>query len=89
MNIIKRLSKNGEKIIFYFDLGRGSNGRHSTGIFIYTKPKDQIQKNHNKESLILLEVKKSQFILEIQSTGSGFIPSHKIKSNFPIFTRIM
>ncbi len=37
--------------------------RPSTGIFIYAKPKDQVQKNHNKEALALLETKKSQLII--------------------------
>jgi integrase len=82
MNFIKRKSKHGDKITFYYDLGRGANGRHSTGIFIYTKPKDATQKNHNKEALALLEVKKSQTILDRQSIGTGFIPSHKFKQNF-------
>jgi integrase len=44
--------------------------------------KDQIQKNHNKEALKLLEVKKSQLTIEHQAIGSAFIPAHKFKSNF-------
>lgn len=82
MNLLKRRSKKRDKITFYYDFGRGAGQRPSTGIFIYTKPKDQAQKNHNKESLALLEVKKSQLTIEKQSIGSSFIPSHKFKSNF-------
>ena len=44
MNIIKRPNKKGDRITFYYDYGRGAGQRPSTGIFIYTKPKDQIQK---------------------------------------------
>lgn len=44
MNIINRLNKKGDKITFYYNYGRGAGQRPSTGIFIYTKPKDQIQK---------------------------------------------
>ena len=82
MNILKRPNKNGDKIIFYYDFGRGPGQRPSTGIFIYKKPKDQIQKNHNKEALALLETKKSQMIIEQQAIGSAFMPKHKFKANF-------
>lgn len=58
MNILKRSNRKGDKITFYYDFGRGAGQRPSTGVFIYTRPKDQIQKNHNKEALALLEIKK-------------------------------
>ncbi|TCZ68340.1 site-specific integrase [Flaviaesturariibacter aridisoli] len=82
MNIIKRPNATGDKITFYYDFGRGKGQRPSTGIWIYASPKDQIQKNHNKEALALLEVKRSQLVIESQSIGSAFIPSHKFKQNF-------
>ncbi len=82
MNILKRENRTGDKIMFYYDFGRGAGQRPSTGIFIYKKPKDQIQRNHNKEALALLETKKSQAIIERQAIGSAFIPSHKFKTNF-------
>lgn len=82
MNMLKRPNKKGDKINFYYDFGRGPGQRPSTGIFIYTKPKDQVQKNHNKEALALLEIKKSQLTIEKQSIGSAFIPTHKFKDNF-------
>jgi integrase len=82
MNFVKRTNRSGDKIYFYYDFGREKGQRPSTGVFIYAKPKDQVQKNHNKESLKLLEVKKSQLILERQSIGTGYIPAHKIKANF-------
>jgi integrase len=82
MNFLKRLSKKGDKITFYYDYGRKKGQRPSTGIYIYTKPRDQVQKNHNKEALALLEVKKSQLTIEQQAVGSAYIPSHKFKANF-------
>jgi integrase len=82
MNILKRENRTGDKIMFYYDLGREAGQRPATGIYIYKKPKDQIQKNHNKEALALLEIKKSQVIIEKQAIGSAFIPSHKFKMNF-------
>jgi hypothetical protein len=64
MNILKRPNSKGDKIMFYYDFGRGPEQRPSTGIFIYTKPKNQIEKNHNKQALALIEVKKSQATIE-------------------------
>ena len=51
MNILKRANRTGDKIVFYYDFGRGTGQRPSTGIFIYKNPKDQTQKNHNKQAL--------------------------------------
>jgi integrase len=82
MNIIKRKNKKGTKITFYYDYGRGPGQRPSTGLFIYTNPKNQIEKNHNKQELLLLETKKSQLTIEQQAVGSAYIPAHKFKSNF-------
>jgi len=82
MNIGQRLNKKEDKISFYYDYGRGPGQRPPTGVFIYTHPKNQIQKNHNKQALALLEVKKSELTIDEQATGSGFIPMHKFKSNF-------
>jgi integrase len=82
MNILKRTNSKGDKITFYYDLGRGPGQRPSTGVFIYKHPKDQFQKNHNKQALALLETKRSQAIIEQQAIGSAFIPQHKFKTNF-------
>jgi hypothetical protein len=79
MNFLKRANKTGDKITFYYDFGRGKGQRPSTGIFIYAKPKNQIEKTHNKEALALLETKKNQLVIEKKAIGSAFIPSHKFK----------
>ncbi|MBN9299781.1 MAG: site-specific integrase [Filimonas sp.] len=82
MNLWKRLNEKGDKIYYHYDFGRGPGQRPATGIFTYRKPKDQIQKNHNKEALALLEVKVSECTLDMQATGSSFIPARKFESNF-------
>lgn len=82
MNIIERLNTRQDKITFYYDLGRGPGQRPSTGLFIYTHPKNQAEKNHNREALALLEIKKGQHIIEHQAVGTNYIPSHKLKPNF-------
>ncbi len=82
MNWIERKSSKGDKITFYYDFGREPGQRPSTGIFIYIKPKNQIEKNHNKEAQALLATKKLELILNQQAIGSAYIPSHKLKANF-------
>lgn len=82
MNFLKIPNKKGDKIIFYYNVGRGRGKRASTGVFIFKYPKNKIENNHNKEALRLLEVKKSQALIELQSIGTPFIPMHKFKANF-------
>ena len=82
MNIGQYNNRKGDKTYFFYDLGRGPGQRPSTGIFIYANPKNQEQRNFNKEALKILAVKKSQCILEQQSIGTPVIPSHKFKDNF-------
>ena len=77
-----KISRDKSKVWYYLEWGKKAGQRKSTGIFIYSKPKDNIQKNFNKEALAILETKKSQLILERQAISSGHIPQHKIKSNF-------
>lgn len=82
MNIGEKKNAKGDKIYYFYDLGRGRGQRPSTGIFIYTLPKTQEQKNHNRESLKILTVKKANAIIEKQSIGTEYIPDHKFKANF-------
>lgn len=82
MNFIKRLNRAGDKIMFHYDFGRGPGQRPATGLFIYTHPTSPIQKNHNRETLAMLEIKKAQAIVESQAIGTGYIPNHKVKRNF-------
>lgn len=78
----QRPSQAKDKIYYSFEWGRCSGQRKGTGIYTYSKPKNQLKKNHNKEALGILNVKKSQLVLEMQSINSGFTPQHKIKANF-------
>lgn len=82
MNIVKRKNSKGDRAYFTIEYGRGHGERMATGIFIYTRPRNQIEKNHNKEALILVDTRKSELQLERQATGTSFIPTHKFKANF-------
>lgn len=82
ITITAKKSRNKEKTWYTFEWGKHSNERKAAGIFTYTRCKDLLQKNHNKEALALLDTKKSHLILEQQSTGTVYIPNHKFKTNF-------
>ncbi|MBO9703712.1 MAG: site-specific integrase [Sporocytophaga sp.] len=82
MNLLKIPNKKGDKIYYYFDYGRSKGQRPTTGIFTYTNPKDQVERNHNKEALLILKTKESQLIIDAQATGGAYIPRHRFKENF-------
>ena len=79
--ISAKKSKYTAKTFYYFEWGKAKGQRIATGVFTYNKPKDQLQKNHNKEACQILESKRSQMILDRQSVSTGYIPRHKIKAN--------
>jgi hypothetical protein len=76
------MSRDGQKIWYSFEWGKGPGERQATGMFTYKKPKDEIQENYNKEALALLEFKKSQMIIDYHSMGTQYIPSHRFNDNF-------
>ena len=82
VHILERFSTDKSKVFYTLEWGRGAGQRVATGIFTYTKPKDTIQRNHNKEALAILETKRSQMVLDMQAINSGHVPLHKIKLNF-------
>ncbi|MBS1948718.1 MAG: site-specific integrase [Bacteroidetes bacterium] len=80
--ITKKTSRKKDKTWYYFEWGKDIGQRMASGIFTYTRPLDQIQKNHNKEALNILASKKSQMILDAQAAGGSYIPLHRLKNNF-------
>lgn len=54
MNIGSYLNRKKDKRIYYYNYGRGPGKRPAVGVFTYTKPQNQTQKNHNKQVLDLL-----------------------------------
>ena len=82
MIIETRQSANGKKTYYRFKWGNRSSDKISAGIYTYTKPKNQVEKSHNKEALAILEIKRSQMIIDRQAIGTGYIPAHRYKNNF-------
>ena len=58
MNIVKRKTRNGDKAYFSIEYGRNSGERMATGIFIYTRPKDQ---NNTRDGNRHLKNSRTQF----------------------------
>jgi integrase len=82
IDITGKVTRNGQKTWYTYEWGKGSGERKAAGIFTYTKPKNQVQKQHNHQALALLETKKSQMIIEHQAIGTPYIPTHRFKNNF-------
>ena len=80
--VLERSNRQGTKVYYTLEWGKDTGQRVATGIFTHVKPKTTIERNHNKEALAILETKKSQTILELQASGTGYILHHKIMSNF-------
>jgi integrase len=83
MTIGQRPNRKGDKIYFFYDNGtRDKGNRSATNVWIWAHPKNQEQKNFNKEALKILEVKQGQAVIERQAIGTPVIPTHKFKANF-------
>jgi hypothetical protein len=82
ISISTKTFRDKSKLWYYLEWGRLKGQRKATSIFTFTKPKDVIQKNHNKEALAIFETKRSQMTLDSQSINSVYIPQHKLKTNF-------
>ncbi|HEY4064301.1 MAG TPA: hypothetical protein VGM30_20490 [Puia sp.] len=66
IHISERPSSDRHKVYYTLNWGRKSGQRLATGIFTYAKPANQLQRNHNKEALTILETKRSQMVIEMR-----------------------
>ncbi|MGN6436643.1 MAG: site-specific integrase [Agriterribacter sp.] len=82
ITITTKTSRNGLKKWYYFEWGKAADQRKAAGMFTWITPRNQVEKNYNKEIRSLLDTKLAELILEKQAVGSGFIPAHKFKTNF-------
>jgi len=83
--ITQRLSTNKKKYWYYLEWGKHAGERMSAGVFTFVNPENLIQRNHNKESLAILESKKSKLVLEMQSKGTTYVPAHRMRQDFLAF----
>lgn len=82
VEITTKKSKNGQKIYYYLEWGKGPGERVATGKFTWAKPKDQIQRDFNKQVLQIVAKVQAEKTLDFQSIGTSHTPAHRIKPNF-------
>ena len=58
-------------------------------LFLYDKPKNQIEKDHNKQTLQLAETLKAKKVIEAQTTAHGFISKVKSKICFVAYFKTL
>lgn len=58
-------------------------------LYVYDKPKTNIEKEHNKETMQLAEAIKAQKILEVQSQAHGFVSSVRSKVGFLAYFKML
>lgn len=101
ITIEKRPNKAGDKqsirLVYYYGSRRNEAGkliqdrkREQLDQYLYTNPKTKFEKQHNKETLQLIEAIKSKRIAEAASGQHGFTDTAKNSANFyRFFTQIM
>lgn len=93
VSLRQRLSKKTGRITLYLEIYKGyeklPNGKikhhrdyEYLDYFLYDKPKNPAEKQHNKENLKSAEAVKAQRLLEIQNGKYGFGNVHRLNVNF-------
>ena len=92
IHLRQRASKKTGKISLYLEIYKGYNREEGKikhirdyeylDYFLYEKPKNQAEKQHNAEQLKFAEAVKAQRILEIQNGTYGFNNLHLLNANF-------
>lgn len=58
-------------------------------LYVYDKPKNSIEKEHNKETTLLAEAIRAQEVLNYQSKKHGFVSAVNVKVSFLEFFKHM
>ena len=72
----------GRMVYYTFEWGKKAGQRVASGIFTYTHPSTPIEREHNKEALRILAIKRAHLILDWQAIGTGLIPIYRLQANF-------
>ena len=101
ITIEKRINKEGDKqsvrLIYWYGSKIDENGktkhdrkREQLDLFLHPNPSTKLEKQHNKETLQLVEQIKSKRIAEAASGQHGFTSTNKISTNFySFFNQVM
>src|SRR5215471_3769 len=77
-----------KKISLYlaYHYGEGQKREYEfLDLFLYAKPKSNLEKDHNKETLQLAETIRAKKIVDAQTTAHGFVSSVRSKIGFLAF----
>ena len=86
MKVTLRKRNQGGKTWLYLDYYESGKRRTETlKLFLFPKPKTQLEKQHNKETLQLAQSIEAQRILEIQSGEFGFHNKNKLNGSFDAY----
>ena len=101
ITIEKRINKEGDKqsvrLIYWYGSKIDENGktkhdrkREQLDLFLHPNPTTKFEKQHNKETLQLVEQIKSKRIAEAATGQHGFTSTNKISTNFySFFNQVM
>ena len=101
ITIEKRLNKAGDKqtirLVYFYGSRTDENGkliqdrkREKLDQYLYANPKTKPEKQHNKETMQLVEQIKAKRIAEAASGQNGFTDTNKLSTNFyAFFNKIM
>jgi len=76
--------KNSLYLVYHYGSGQKRQYEHLK-LYLYDKPKNVIEKDHNKETLQLAEAIKAKRVLDSQSSSHGFVSNVKTKIGFLAF----
>lgn len=80
----RRKLKNSLYLAYHFGDGR-KREYEFLDLFVYDKPKTQLEKDHNKETTQLAETIRAKKVIDAQSTAHGFVSSVRSKVGFLAF----
>ena len=101
INIEKRVNKAGDKksirLVYWYGSRRNEAGKiehdrknEPLNLYLYATPKTKPEKQHNKETMQLVEQIKAKRIAEAASGQHGFTDTNKLSTNFyAFFNKIM
>jgi hypothetical protein len=82
VTITPRRMLHNRKVYYTFEWGKKPGQRKASGIFTYMNPSTPIEREHNKEALRVLTVKRALLLLDWQAVGTGLIHMHRLQANF-------
>lgn len=68
--------------LMYHDGNKKTRDYEFLKLYLFDKPKNELEKNHNKETMSLAEAIKAQRILDVQNRRYGFVSNIKGKIGF-------